>query len=417
MHAKTYTDRIVVPLVLIWGLWPIATFSGGKLFAPFLFTCGLIFGLKYLRTRPQPYIWALGAFLIWVCLSAFWSPVQRPVISGSLIQGTFAIEAAQVRFLLSALGISLFVSAVAALGVNRTRKMLAVISVAVLAQLAILIWLIGTRDSILLADGEGMFMPSPQSLGRNANLLAIGLPILAGIIVDRVAFRIALPLVILIGALGAWVIFKHDALAGLLGWGIGCAVGLVLYVFRTGGFRLVFNMLAAAVMGAPLLAKGLLALAPPDAVSLPLSAEQRLVIWQAALEKISAKPVIGHGVNAVHHWDETLATRPDLLAQLDPILANARLIPSHIHNMPLQIWAETGAIGALLFAVGAILLGRALPAPQSLSHGIRLASAGVIGSGAALFFVAYSAWDESFWASLAVATCALLVLAKKTESS
>ena len=221
----------------------------------------------------------------------------------------------------------------------------------------------------------------------------------------------------MIGALGAWVIFKHDALAGLLGWGIGCGVGLVLYVFRTGGFRLIFNMIAAAVMGAPLLARGLLTLAPPDAISLPLSAEQRLVIWQAALEKISAKPVIGHGVNAARYWDETFATRPDLLAQLDPILADVRVIPNHIHNMPLQIWAETGAIGAALFAVGAILLGRALPAPQSLSHGVRFAVSGVIGSGVALFFVAYSAWDESFWASLAVAMCALLVLAKQAKSS
>lgn len=417
MQDKALSDRLFLPLVLIWGLWPIATFSGGRLFAPYLFVCGLLFGWKFLRARPPAHVLVLGLFLLWICLSAIWAPEQRPLISGSLIDGTFAIQAAQVRFLLTAAGVSLFVAAIVALDAKRTTGLMPVlIGLAVLAQMIILIWLATERDAIMLADGEGAVLPSPQSVGRNANLLAMALPLLLGLLVDRRAWRWALPAAVLLAAFGVWLIFEHDALAGLLGCALGGGLGAVLFTFRTNGFKLVLNSLAAATLTAPLLAKVLLGLIPPQTISMPLSAEQRLVIWQAALEKIGQKPVFGHGVNAVRHWDETFITRPDLLAHLDPILTNSRIFPNHVHNMPLQIWAETGAVGACLFALAAVLLGRVLPPPQSLSAGVKVAAAGIIGASLALFSLAYSAWDESFWASLALVICALIVLARQTQA-
>ena len=397
-------------------LWPIASFAGGKIFVPLLFVSGLLTGWRFLTRRPRIDVLVFGLFLGWVCLSAFWSPADIPLISGSIWEGNFAIEAAHIRFALSALGTCLFLAFVAGLPAEKTARLPALFPIAILAQLAILIVLALQRDSLLAADSSQIFVPSPQSLGRNANLLALVVPVAMGVWVDRFSRPVAVGLSGLLVVLAGWSLLVHDALAGLLGWGIGGGFALMVLMLGKSGLRWAFNSIAVVIAGAPVLATGLRLFVKPEAVNLPLSAEQRLVIWQTALEKIGSKPIFGHGVDAVNVWDETYASRPDLLAALDPTLENARLIPNHTHNMSLQIWAETGMIGAFLLAVTLILLGRFMPAPSTLTKGTRIAIAGVMGGAVALFAVAYSAWDESFWASLAVVCCALIVLVRQNQS-
>ena len=406
---------MLLPVLLV-ALWPIATFAGGKMFAPLLFMLGLVFGRRYLVKRPRRDVIVFGVFLVWVCLTALWSPADVPLISGSLGEGNFAIEAAHIRFVLSAVGVCLFLAVVLALPAETLAGLGKVFPVAVLLQLGLLIWLAIQRESLLVADSSDMWVPSPQSLGRNTNLLAMVLPLAIGVWVDGFSQRVAGVLALLLLAAGGWVLLEHDALSGFLGWTFGGGILVLLLVMGQSGFRLVFNLIAAAIVATPLLAKALLSFVTPEAVTLPLSAEQRLVIWQTALEKIESKPVFGHGVDAVNVWSETYASRPDLLSVLDPTLINARLIPNHTHNMSLQIWAETGFVGALLLAVALVLLGRTMPAPATLTKGTRIAIAGVMGGAVALFAVAYSAWDESFWASLAVVCCALIVLVRQNQS-
>ena len=397
-------------------LWPIAAFSGGKLFAPLLFVLGLAFGWRHLGTWPRRDVLVFGLFLLWVCLTAIWSPASAPIISGSLWTGNFAIEAGHIRFVLSAVGGCLFLAVVAGLPADKTSRLLRFFPLAVLVHLGILVWLAAQRDSILIADSSQIFVPSAQSLGRNTNLLAVVLPLAIGVWVDRFSGLKAGVLAGLLLAAATWVLLAHDALAGLLGWTLGGGIALLLFSAGKSGFRWVFNIIAAAILAAPVLAKALITFAPPHAVALPLSAEQRLMIWQSALEKIANKPLFGHGVDAVNVWDETFATRPDMLAALDPSLLNARLIPNHTHNIPLHVWAEAGLIGALLLALALVFLGRALPAPSALTRGTKIAVAGVLGGALSLFAVAYSAWDESFWASLAVVVCALIVLSREKQA-
>jgi len=406
---------MLLPAVLV-ALWPIATFAGGKMFAPLLFVSGLVLGRRYLLHWPRLDVLMLGLFLSWVCLTSLWSPADIPLISGSLSGGSFAIEAAHVRFVLSAAGVCLFLAFVAGLPADKTSGLAKVFPLAILLQLGILILLALQRDSLLVADSSQIFVPSPQSLGRNANLLALVIPLAIGVWLDRFSPRLAWGLSALLVLTGAWIVLEHDALAGLLGWALGCGIALFVLTLGKSGFRWVFNLIAGAILVTPLLAKGLLTLAPPHAVDLPLSAEQRLVIWQTSLEKIASKPLFGHGVDAVNVWDETYATRPDLLSMLDPSMINARLIPNHTHNMSIQIWAETGLVGAVLLAFAIVLFGRFMPVPETLTRGTKVAMAGVLGGALALFSVAYSAWDESFWASLAVISCGLIVLARQSPS-
>ena len=397
-------------------LWPIAAFSGGKLFAPLLFVLGLVSGWRHLAAWPRRDVLVFGLFLVWVSLTGLWSPAKAPMISGSLWAGNFAIEAGHIRLMLSALGICLFLAVVAKLPEDKMALLPRFIPYAVLLHLGILIWLAVQRDNILIADSSQIFVPSAQSIGRNVNLLAMVVPLAMGVWVDRYSGRKAGVLAALLLAVSSWVLLAHDALAGLLGWALGGGIALLLFFVGKSGFRWVFNLIAAAVLAAPALTKALMTFTPPHAVALPLSAEQRLVIWQTALEKIASKPLFGHGVDAVNVWDETLATRPELLSVLDPSLLHARLIPNHTHNMALHVWVETGLVGAFLLALALVLLGRALPAPSTLGRGTKIAVAGVLGGALSLFAVAYSAWDESFWASLAVIVCALVVCSRQKQA-
>ncbi len=395
-------------------LWPIAAFAGGKLFAPLLFVLGLLLGWRQLVGLPRREGLAFGVFLVWVCVTSLWSPADVSLTSGSLLNGNFAIEAAHVRFALSALGVCLFLALIVSLPAGAVTELPKVFPVAIVLQLCVLLVLAGLREELLIVDSSQIFVPSAQSLGRNTNLLALVLPIAIGVWVDRYSRPVAALLVIGLSVAGVWVLLAHDALAGLLGWAAAGVIGMMLFAMGRSGFRWVFNLMAFAIIATPIVFRILLGFVSPQTVALPLSAEQRLVIWQTALEKIAAKPVFGHGINAVNVWDETYASRPDLLAMLDARLIDTPLIPNHTHNMALQVWAETGGIGAVLLALVFVLLGRAMPMPSRLTHGTRIAVAGVIGGAGALFAVAYSAWDESFWASLAVISSALIVMARQS---
>ena len=173
-------------------------------------------------------------------------------------------------------------------------------------------------------------------------------------------------------------------------------------------------MLAGAILLAPAIAFTLAQLAPSLSGSLPLTTQQRIIIWQATLERIMEKPLFGHGVNAAPTWSETYASRPEFLQQLLPEMAGNRIIPSHPHNMAMQLWAETGLIGVLLVCALIVFVGRLLPAPKTLARGPSIAAAGVFGAALAYFSVSYSVWDESFWASVVIVASGAVIMHKKS---
>ncbi|MFK7802688.1 MAG: O-antigen ligase family protein [Anaerolineae bacterium] len=69
------------------------------------------------------------------------------------------------------------------------------------------------------------------------------------------------------------------------------------------------------------------------------SLDARVKIWRRAVEKISEKPVTGHGLNIFRK----IANQPA------PILNSAKEIP-HAHNWTLQIILELGLIGLFFYA-------------------------------------------------------------------
>ena len=127
--------------------------------------------------------------------------------------------------------------------------------------------------------------------------------------------------------------------------------------------------------------------------SIPYSWAARVGIWDYVCARIWEQPLFGHGLEAARLVTERIVIHNDDISAL----------PIHPHSASLQIWFETGLVGALLAAatlfVGGWKLAQALKTQ-------RAAAAGVAASLAALGLsanVSYSLWQEWWLATLFIA--------------
>ena len=192
---------------------------------------------------------------------------------------------------------------------------------------------------------------------------------------------------------------------------------LVMWALPRTGLRWLFTGVAAYIALAPVLIGGLLHLLTRMGVTLPGSFQSRAWSWDVVIGRIREAPVKGHGIDATKSWQETYAAHPDWLAQLPDFWAYYPVVPGHPHNMALQIWAETGLIGAGLAALTVLLIGWRLPAGDRLRPDVRLAIAGVLAAAVSLFSFSYSVWNEAFWATLALSVAGLVLLSRRERSS
>lgn len=104
---------------------------------------------------------------------------------------------------------------------------------------------------------------------------------------------------------------------------------------------------AAMLMLAPFLFTAAIAVLP-DAFrdALPLSWAWRLEIWDHTLGMIAERPITGHGLDIARVEDTTAMLRE---IEID-------LLPLHAHNALLNIWVETGFVGALIWACALLSL-------------------------------------------------------------
>jgi len=77
-------------------------------------------------------------------------------------------------------------------------------------------------------------------------------------------------------------------------------------------------------------------------------------------------------------------------------LAGSPMVPNHSHNMLLQGWAETGAVGASLFSL-ALLLARWRLSSRERNSAM-LKGAALAGDVFAIACVSFDLWNDMFWA-------------------
>jgi len=391
-------------------LWPVLAVLGGQGFAPLLGLTGFA-ALFLSRPRLPPAMFAsLGfLFIVWAAASEFWAPGDRQLISGSLLDGNFSVESRGLSFFVIALTSGLTIAGTLRTAPSPRASGIVAAMLGVQAALVVLSpYLSGFVLSAVYGEDVKGLHEGAQNVGRGANTLAIGLPLLLPMLVFgwKIPGAVLAAVVTLGAALAYQLLGSHSALFAI--GGMGLAMGLIALMPRT-GFRWLFGAIAGYIAAAPVLFAALIRWLDVIAPTLPDSFRSRLWSWEVVIGRMTDAPLLGHGLNATRSWKETFETRPDWLAQLPDVWAHYPIVPGHPHNMALQIWAETGMIGAVLAALGLVALGFHLPRPAELRPEIRYAAAGLAGSAIAIFSFAYSVWNEGFWASLALAAAAIVL--------
>ena len=129
---------------------------------------------------------------------------------------------------------------------------------------------------------------------------------------------------------------------------------------------------------------------------LPESARHRIVIWGHTAGLVSDAPLLGAGIGTAR----ALSEAEDAAAPSAPG-SKFRLSTSlHSHNAYLQVWFETGAVGALILLGLGLLVLRAL---TRFAGDIQPYLAATFAACALLLASAYSIWAPWFMASLAMA--------------
>ena len=181
--------------------------------------------------------------------------------------------------------------------------------------------------------------------------------------------------------------------------------------------RLLGASIAAAILAMPLVVSTIPSL-PVE--RLPFSALHRMVIWDFTAERITERPVLGWGMEASRTvpggrdmppgeiLDRLRVTEP---AQRAAFAApHVQVLPLHPHNGALQVWLELGAIGALIAAALAWLLGAAAaraPSPP--------AAAGALASAAVTAMLSFGAWQAWWLAAMLLAAVVCVALPAKTS--
>ena len=152
-----------------------------------------------------------------------------------------------------------------------------------------------------------------------------------------------------------------------------------------------------------------------------LSAAHRIVVWNFADEKIYERPLLGWGLNTSrltpgHDGRVNLADLCPKLSVADQRKSLSLVaMPSHPHNVPLQIWLEMGALGV---AAATLLLGFiirqaqiAFPARAQLAVFTATFSAAY-----SILFVSFSLFQGWLMASLFFVAALLSLCMKSTQT-
>jgi len=402
-------------------LWPLLAILGGQGYSPLLALMALA-GLAFLRW-PQwtaPGLWWLA--VAWAVTSSAWALTQPDgdLVTGTLGTGDLSVDSASMRIVLTALGVNivlLSLRSVKEFHGPRAARLILLTGFVHLALVALLPLLFPIVTSLVYSPEE-VEREGLQNALRAINALILILPLLlawAWQTPPHLARRIAALGCIAIAALSALAMGNQAALLALAG--ALSAIGLVWLLPRS-GYRVLFSLAAIYVMAAPFMLGRVAPLAEAAGLTLPDSFQSRAWSWQVVAERIQLQPLLGYGLEATGSWSDTYRDHP---AWLEKIVAEGgdeaawsiyRVIPGHPHNMALEIWAETGMVGAAIVVIALIATGFTAPRPGRLPLVSRYALAGLFGAVSVYFSLAYSVWNEAFWASVIIAAVASVIVGR-----
>ncbi len=403
-------------------LWPVLAILGGQGYSPLLALMA-IGGLAFLRW-PQwtaPGLWWL--VVAWAVTSSAWALSRPPaeLVTGTLVDGDFSIDSTAMRLVLTGLGVNIVLLALRSVKQAhgpRSARLILLAGFAHLALVALLPLLYPVITAMVYETPAEIEREGLQNALRAINALVLVLPLLlawAWHSPPTLSRRLAALGCIALAAISAVAMGDQAALLALAAALI--AIGIV-WLFPRSGYRLLFSLSAMYLLAAPFLLGRVAGLAERFGIALPGSFQSRAWSWQLVAERIELQPLLGYGLEATGNWRDTYADHP---RWLETIVARGgdeaawsiyRVVPGHPHNMALEIWAETGMVGAGLVAIALLATGFTAPRPARLPLVTRYALAGLFGAVVVYFSLAYSVWNEAFWASVMIAAVACVIVGR-----
>lgn len=185
--------------------------------------------------------------------------------------------------------------------------------------------------------------------------------------------------------------------ATAVGLAIGGAAALLAAFAPRAGTLAVAAALAAAMLAAPVLGDAAARTLSPTLVERLhfAHAADRIAIWQSFGEVVKRRPFGGAGFGT----STVMAQEP--VADEVPPERRVLLGAWHPHNGYLQVWSETGAIGAALFGITLVLAALAL---GRLGRVQIVAGCAMIASAAAVMLVGHGIW-QGWWSAVIGASC------------
>ena len=404
-----------VVLGALWVLWPFIALAGGLGFSVLTGLAALILLPVVARSlRPRLYFVLLVAFFIYTGVTAMWSPRDQVLVNFDFGKMQFAVRSEMLRVGLQILALGGLIGAALRLDDAAKARVQRIAHIALFFQLLILIVLTVFEQQILQMltvivpdTGEGV-----QNISRNCLIMAAATPLLAvGIARGRspmVGVLLILALLVPVVA----ILIVRDVQAGILSIAFAGACMAVVHILPRAGFKLLSVGLTGVIMSSPWLfgfvAKG------ADFATADSSSSYRAAIWQRVITIINEHPLMGNGLGVLRTIRERIESGT---------FTGQFTVPNHPHSMMLELWAETGAIGAALLSLAILLAGWRMPDQRTLgSSGLRAAA--VVGAMVAIGTVSFDLWNDWWWAvggllaMLAVSTpVTLATRARKNDSA
>ena len=288
------------------------------------------------RMMATPIGIAIGAFLLWSLISVVWSP--RPVASLRDL-GEFSVPIACA-------------AAIAASG--RFRPPLPWLrALAIATILACLLCIIELASGLSQRAALGLGKLMAFVFNRPAiTALVLAFPVVHGLwsAAGRRASDRVLAVMVVLAVIA--LALRSESASARLGLAVGASCWLAASFWPRVARWVVGIGFVVTLTLAPIL--GMLAQDYMPATLLkrlpPMTGQARIDIWQSFGEAARARPLIGAGFGT----SPTLDQNP--VAALVSPERRALLAVGHPHDMPLQAWVETGAVGALLIGIAGLLL-------------------------------------------------------------
>ncbi len=377
----------VAILCLVFILWPIASLIGGQAFA-ILVALGALStaAVSARRLRPRLYMLALLAFFAFAGASVLWSPRPVALVEFDLEAMKFSVRSEVIRVGLLIIAGGALMAVAQGLDASARRRVSQVATIALLAQLAIVVLL-----TLYEREAIGFFYPNRpddegvQNISRNCLIMAAAAPFLIAGLTEGKRRGLAISITVVVLAVEATVLLKREVYAGLLALGFAGAGWVIVRLAPKRGFQIMGGLAALAILSTPVWSWA--ASRGADVTSAASTIDYRQLIWERTLEVVAENPIKGGGVGVLRTMRDTFESGG---------FSSQLVIPNHPHNMALQLWAETGAIGAVLLAAALLLASFRLPPPSAIgATGPRTAM--LVGVMGAVGCVSFDLWNEWWW--------------------